>query len=229
MSKGLYIKEKRDINIASIIFWLIFVGLFGVCVWYGYRFYTKGELPPVPLPASATANREVDESIVTQEAKDEHKVASTYPRYLSIENLNVSNARVHAMGITGTGELDTPMNIFDIGWHQESALPGEGGGALLMGGHNGGPTKDGVFKKLPDLKTGSSIVIERGDGKKLTYRTQRVEVVSLESLNNGGMKELTKSIDPSAQGLNIISCTGNWIPAQKTYDQRVVVQAALVQ
>ena len=228
MSRGLYIKEKRSFNFAGLIFWTIFIALLLASGWYGYRFYTKGEVPPISIPVKAAMNPTVDESSVHDDAKNQHKVQSSYPRFLSIDSLGVKNSRVFAMGVKETGELDTPPNIFDTGWHQDSALPGEGGGALLMDGHNGGPTRDGVFKQLPSLKIGSDIVIERGDGHKFIYRAKRVEVVSLESLNSGGMSKLTKSINQNTQGLNIISCTGNWIPAQQTYDKRVVVQAELI-
>ncbi len=228
MSKGLHIKESKNINIANILFWLIFISLLLACGWYGYRFYTKGELPPVPIPV-ATAKQDVIESPISNKDKDEHKVPPLQPRFLSIDSLNVHNSRVHSVGVAKNGELATPANIFDTGWHKDSALPGEDLGALLMDGHNGGPTKDGVFKNLPSLKRGSTIVIERGDGKKVTYRTESVKVVTLEELNNGGMSELTKSIDIGVQGLNIISCTGNWVPAMQTYDERVVVRAVQVE
>lgn len=226
MARGLHIKQKRDVPIGSIVFWTIFATLFAACAWYGYRFYMKGELPPVPIPV-AQARQDVDEATVSQDEKDSHHVEPTQPRYLSVPSINITNSRVHAMGVKDNGELDTPHNIFDTGWYSESARPGDGSSALLMDGHNGGPTKDGVFKNLPSLKNGSDIIIERGDGQKFTYEVKEVKVVTLEDLNNGGMKEMSHSIDPSVQGLNVISCTGNWVPAMQTYDKRVVVRAAL--
>ena len=226
MSRGLHIQEKHSFNTTAMILWLILIAVIILGGWYAYRFYTKGDVP-APFPVAAT-QQDVDETPVSPEAKDEHNVPSSYPRFLSIDDLGVTNSRVFAMGVADNGELDTPSNIFDTGWYQESALPGDGSGALLMDGHNGGPTQDGVFKQLPHLNEGSEIVIERGDGERFTYRTESVEIVPVEELNNGGMNDLSQSIDQSTQGLNIISCTGNWVPAQQTYDQRVIVRAALV-
>ena len=229
MSKGLRIKEQGGVKFGAILFWFVFAGLAALITWYGYRFYTQGDVPALPFIEASVAQPDVDETDITPDQKDEHNVPSTYPRFLSIPDLSITNSRVFEMGVTENGEIDTPPNIFDTGWYGESALPGDGSGAMLMDGHNGGPTKDGVFKHLPGLEEGSDIMIERGDGERFTYRVESVEVMPVEELNNGGMSELANSIDPSTQGLNIISCTGNWVPAMQTYDKRVVVRAALVE
>lgn len=226
MQKGLSIQPKSRKSIASSVFWMGVVGLLLVSLYMGYRFYMYGERPPVPLPIAA-ARTDVSEHIVTPLQREQHVVESTHPRYLSIPALSVKNARILAMGIKENGELDTPTNIFDTGWYRESATPGDSSSALLIDGHNGGPTKDGVFKQLPALSQGETISIERGDGELFTYVIKEVKEMSLEELNNGGMKELSYSIEPSVQGLNLISCTGTWIPAKNTYDKRVIVRAVL--
>lgn len=229
MSRGLHIQQKKDTSLFAIVAWLIIIALLALCGWFGYRYYALGEQPPVSLPLATVAQPDVIEDLVQDDEKNQHTVAAMYPRFLSIDDLAIDRSRIFPVGVVEqTGELDTPPNIHDTGWFEESALPGDGLGAMLMDGHNGGPTQDGVFKQLPDLQIGAEIVIERGDGQKFTYRTESVEVVSLEELNDGGMNELVNSINADTQGLNIISCTGNWVPAMQTYDKRVVVRAALV-
>lgn len=226
MQKGLSIQSKNRHSIAASIFWVGVVGLLLVSLYVGYRFYMYGERPPVPLPIAA-ARTDVSEQAITSAQREKHVVESTHPRYLSIPALSIENARILAMGVKENGELDTPANIFDTGWYRESATPGDGLSALLIDGHNGGPTKDGVFKQLPALSHRDTISIERGDGEIFTYMVKEVKEVSLEELNNGGMKDLSYSIEPSVQGLNLISCTGTWIPAKKTYDKRIIVRAVL--
>lgn len=193
-------------------------------MWYGYRFYTAGETPPIPLPI-ATAQVDVDETPVTTEKKAEHTAAPTHPKLVTIPALQITDARVFGVGVTSNGEVDTPHNIYDIGWYTKSSQPGEDLGAVLIDGHNGGPTKDGIFKRLPELAIGSLITIERGDGKKVTYVVKENKTVDVEELNNGGMEELARSAEGGSQGLNLISCTGKWIPAKETYDKRVIVRA----
>ena len=229
MSRGLHIQPQKESSLLTTILWLVALAFIVLCGWFGYRYYALGEQPPVPIPMAAVAQPDVIEEQVPDDEKSQHLVSASYPRFLSIESLAIDRSRIFPVGVVEqTGELDTPPNIHDTGWFEESALPGDGLGAMLMDGHNGGPTQDGVFKQLPDLQIGAEIVIERGDGQKFTYRTESVEVVSLEELNDGGMNELANSINADAQGLNIISCTGNWVPAMQTYDKRVVVRAALV-
>lgn len=226
MQKGLHIRHKQQLPIGSIVFWILLVAGLVVCGWYGYRFYMYGDQLPVPLPVSA-ANQRVEEAEVTEDLKQEHVVDAAKPRFISIPSIGVRNSRILPVGVAQNGELDTPQNIFDTGWYQESALPGDETGALLMDGHNGGPTKDGVYKKLPDVRSGDTIVVERGDGMKFSYAVAEAKEMPLESLDASAMRKLTESIDTSTQGLTLISCSGNWIPSKQTYSNRVVVRAVL--
>ena len=224
MSGGLYIKQQRQIRYGVLLFWLIFFGLCAATMWYGWRYYSEGELPPVPVPL-ATARADVDESPVEPTQKSEHRAQPNHPRLMTISSMGIDNARVFPVGITGNNEVATPVNIFDIGWYDQSGLPGVDNQTVLLDGHNGGPTKDGVFKRLPGLQTGSLIMIERGDGQKLNYIVEEVKNISLDDMNNGGMQEALNPVKSGTQGLTLISCTGRWVPALNTYDQRVVVRA----
>lgn len=227
MATGLRIEATKDSHKGRWIVGMITIVLLALSAWFGFRYYTTGQPLPIPI-ALATANPTVDETEVTDEAKQTHEVAPNLPRYISIPQLDIVNARVMSMGITQTGELATPANINDVGWYEKSALPGTGSSAMLLDGHNGGPTKGGVFEDLPSLKPGDEVTIERGDGELFTYEVRDVEEVTVEELNNGGMEKLSNSADEAYEGLNIISCTGNWVPALQTYDKRVVVRAVAV-
>ena len=225
MSVGLHIKRKREFRYGIFTFWVIFFGICTATMWYGYRYYTLGELPPVPLPV-ATAQADVDESPIEQTKRDEHTAEPLHPKSLTIESLDIVKARVFPVGLKPNNEVDTPHNINDIGWYNKSSMPGEDLGAVLLDGHNGGPTKDGVFKNLPSLAVGSKITIQRGDGREVNYMVKDVKIIDLEELNNGAMDEITKPIDAGSQGLTLIGCTGRWVPAKDTYDARVIVRAS---
>ena len=226
MSHGLYIQPKREISIGTYLIWAAVITLLAVCAWYGYRFYMNGEQPPVPL-AVASAKQDVEETPVDETDVIQHKVSESEPRTISIPSLDIEDSRVLPVGLGKNGEPETPTNVHDTGWYNKSAQPGDLTSALLVNGHSAGPSQDGVFKQLPKLTKGSDIVIERGDGELFTYEVHEVKVVTLSELQRDGMKALSASIDPVMQGLNIMSPTGNWIPAKETYDKRVVVRAAL--
>ncbi len=228
MATGLHIEQQKDFRPGRWVASLVVLALLAAVGWFGYRYYTTGEQPPIPV-AFATANPEVDEAQVTVDQKEDHKVEPAEPRYISIRSLGIDKARVLGIGVKPNGELDTPRNIHDVGWYKKSATPGSGSSALLLDGHNGGPTKGGVFEKLPDIKAGDEIIVERGDGQKFTYEVKENETLPLDELNDGGMKRMSESASDTAEGLNLISCTGNWVPAQNTYDKRVTIRAVAVE
>ena len=156
----------------------------------------------------------------------EYTVPADHPRYLSIDKLGISNARILSMGINSAGELDTPSNIFDTGWYNGSGKPGQGG-TLIIDGHNGGPHVYGVFKRLPDLESGDIITVERGDG--LVYKYSIVENKEIPlSDSNSYMSVAAKSPEKGRESVTLITCSGEWSQQQRTYLSRQFVRAVLV-
>ena len=149
------------------------------------------------------------------------------PRYLSIEKLGISNARILQVGIKASGELGTPSNIFDVGWYTASGKPGAGK-TLLLDGHNGGPHVHGVFKDLPSLVIGDVIIIERGDGVVFKYEVVENKAVSL-SESNKYMIEAARSPEKGKESVTLITCTGEWSDQQQTYLSRQFTRATLIE
>ena len=168
----------------------------------------------------------VDETEVTDVDKSVYTVAPDRPRFLSIERLGIKNARVLGLGVNKQGEFDTPANIFDVAWFTQSGKPGAGG-TLLIDGHNGGPTKNGVFKHLPDLVKDDLVVIERGDGKIFKYKVVDTKTISLSQANEY-MRIAQTTPEKGKESLTLISCTGQWSQSQQTYLSRQFVRAVLV-
>lgn len=223
---GLYIEHKRDFHIKRWLLLVVSTALIALLGWYGYRWFTTGERPPViPLPASAYADPSIDETTVSKSDIDNYTVPATHPRYISIPALNIDKARVKVVGLTKNNTLDTPRNISDTAWYDKSAFPGQGYGAVLIDGHNGGVSRDGVFVNLDKLKDGDKITIERGDGKKITYSVVENKTESLKDANSTGMQRLLTPFDPAKEGLGLITCAGNWVPRDKVFDKRIMVRA----
>lgn len=226
MTPGLRIDPKNERHFGRWFILFVVAMLLIAASYYGYQWYTKGDVPPiVPVPAQALADPSVDETPISPQQVAEHTVAATSPRYLSIPSLGIEKVRVVSIGLTKNNMLDTPKNINDTAWYDKSAEPGSGTGAVVIDGHNGGVTKDGVFAKLADLTEGSEIIIERGDGLKVSYFVETNETMSLNKANTTGMKDMMQSADPSKEGLSLITCAGNWVPRDKVFDKRVMVRA----
>jgi len=223
---GLHIQQKKEVKPLRWIILALLATLLILAGYYGYQWFITGEKPPVvPLPASALADPSIDESPVTQSMIDNYTVPATHPRYISIPALNVVNARVQSVGLTKTNTLDTPKNISDTAWYNKSATPGQGYGSVIIDGHNGGISRDGVFAGLDKLKKGDEIIIERGDGEKFTYTVVENKTESLKDANTTGMKRLMMPFDKSKEGLGLITCAGKWVPRDKVFDQRILVRA----
>lgn len=213
--------------IKKIIFGLVvlIIGGFFLKVGLWENSYISEKTGSKRAIAAAPAEEEVDETEITKEQIKEHIVPADHPRYLSIDSIGVKNARILSIGTKASGELSTPAGIFDAGWYNASAKPGTGG-TIVIDGHNGGPTKIGIFKHLPNVKVGEKIKIERGDGTIFTYTVKENKTVLL-SESNDYMKTAFKSPEPNKESLTIITCTGDWSSVQKTYLSRQFLRATL--
>lgn len=232
MEQGGKMNISKKKTIISKILWGILIAalvfFFGKTAIWEYNYYNEKEGSVRAVSDSNTGESEtLDESEVSEETRAEHIVAADRPRYLSIEKLGVKNARVFAMGLKSSGELNTPVGIFDVGWYTASGKPGDGR-PILIDGHNGGPTKVGVFKHLPELEEGDLITLERGDGEIFTYKVVENKTVSLED-SDSYMSVALSSPEPGKESLSLITCTGEWSQTKQTYLSRQFVRAIIVE
>lgn len=225
---SLRIKGWRAIvkwTILSIVIILFLVFLIRVMVFEN-NYYNEKEGSSREVAEVIEMGEELDEKKPDENEIKEYKVAPDKPRYLSIEKLGVVNARVLSMTVNTDGELDTPRNIFDVGWYEGSDKPGLGG-TMVIDGHNGGPHVHGVFKDLPSLANGDIIKIERGDGVVFRYKVVENIAVSLEE-SNKYMSVAMKSPEPGKESVTLITCTGEWSQKQQTYLSRQFTRAVLI-
>ena len=213
--------------ICSIFAILLLVFLIRVAVWEDAYYREKEGSEREEVAITTGPEEDLIEVPPTEEEVEEYVVGPKRPRYLTIEKLGIYNARILPMGINSKGELNTPNNIFDVGWYEASYAPGEGG-TMVLDGHNGGPHVHGVFKDLPDLSEGDIVQVERGDGVFYRYRVVENVTVPLVEADNYMSKAL-KSPVAGKESVTLISCTGEWSQTQKTYLSRQFTRAILVE
>jgi sortase (surface protein transpeptidase) len=155
-----------------------------------------------------------------------YSVAPNLPKYLKIGKLGV-NSRVVPLGITAANQLKAPTNIYDTGWYNASAQPGDPGsnGAVLIDGHVHGPTLPGVFANIKKLVPGDTLQIVRGDNKIFNYKVVKVQNYDADTLD---MSNLLASIHPGQPGLNLITCGGQFDRTSQEYKQRTAVFAVQI-
>ena len=140
------------------------------------------------------------------------------PARLKIPSLGV-NAAVETVGIKTDGTMGTPKNFDNVGWYSPGSKPGEEGPAGFAGHVNNGGIRKGVFEKLSKIKTGDYVTVEDAAGRSKIYKVSSVREYPAEAPAG----ELFAPGGPSR--LVLITCDGEWLPAERTFDKRLVVVA----
>jgi len=196
--------------------------LLGLCliVVGSYFLYTAMTVKKVVIQAPSGVVKASSEKRTTQQ-KQEYTVPASHPRMLTIKKLGV-NAAILPMGAPG-GAMAAPASAWDVGWYNQSALPGSDSGALLIDGHvNDALGTPGVFANLTTLQNGDELQIERGDHQLFVYTVTKVQSVALQNVD---MSTMQRSVEPGKEGLNLITCSGVYDYKKKTYDHRILVFA----
>jgi len=210
-------RPRKGAAIGKIL--LATLGL-GLVVVGSYFLYTALTVKKSAVQApTATAKASVKKK--TPQQKAAYTVPASHPRELIIKKLGV-DANILPMGAPN-GTMAAPTSAWDVGWYNQSALPGSGNGALLLDGHvNDALGSPGIFYNLTALTTGDVIELERGDGQKFTYTVAKVESVPLGDVD---MAAMLVSSEKGKEGLNLITCGGIYDQQKGTYDHRILVFA----
>jgi sortase (surface protein transpeptidase) len=152
-----------------------------------------------------------------------YSVPAQDPKYISIPAINISSTPILSLGLLKGGAISTPDNIYETGWYQASALPGQSG-AMFIYGHVSSWTADGIFYNLKKLVAGDPITITRGDNKTYTYKVVSTKIYPY---NNVNMQQVLSPIDSSKPGLNLMTCTGSVIKGTSEFNERLVVFTSL--
>jgi LPXTG-site transpeptidase (sortase) family protein len=170
------------------------------------------------------SHREPSSVKPSQAAVINYSVAPTLPKYLAIPALGITKTRIIGLGLTNDNQIDVPANIYDTGWYNASAKPGQAG-AMFIYGHVSSWTANGIFYNLKNLKPGDILTVQRGDNKTYSYK---IITTKTYSATNVDMSAVLSPVQPGMPGLNLMTCTGPLISQSAGYSQRLVVFASLV-
>jgi sortase (surface protein transpeptidase) len=224
MSLEIEFAEKRHMTRWVIL--ILVIGLLVASGWVTYRWYTTGQLPPLPLPF-ATADTSVDESSVSSLEVSQYTVSALQPRYIDIPSIELTDTRIYPINLSTSNSLLTyASNIHDVGWYEKSNTPGNGG-VVLLDGHAKGVSQTGPFLHVGDLVKGSKIIIKRGDGTIFTYSVVDVQNLTTDDLYTTGLSLMSKAAESNTESLNIVADAGTWIPKLNMFDHRILVRSSL--
>jgi sortase (surface protein transpeptidase) len=141
------------------------------------------------------------------------------PVRLAIPAIGV-DAPVMPVGVDASGNMSAPRGAWDTAWYAAGPRPGDVGNAVIAGHvdyHDVGPA---VFWDIRTLTPGAEIWVTGDNGSRRRFVVQSVESYLLDE----APRERIFGPDASAN-LNLISCVGNFDPATRSYDRRIVVYA----
>ncbi|QQS65007.1 class F sortase [Candidatus Saccharibacteria bacterium] len=230
-------KRSRSKKVANLAVVLAFAmsGLLGFTALQYQKALRKVEAVPEVAYATEDQTAVLGESTETEDVQqnedlsrskiDETKPAGAYksadgsrPRKISIKKLGIAGY-VQAVGVTKSGALAVPGNIWNVGWANNSAKPSEDKGVVVINGHVHGPTKPGIFYNLGKLAAGDQIVVTDVTGQTYTYVVVRSQTYKAGEAN----VDLYSSVSRDKQGLNLVTCTGKI--SGDHYEDRLVVFA----
>lgn len=205
---------------------VLVIGIISTVGWFGYRWYTTGELPLV-LRTFVAANMASSETGISVADVTSYSVPALHPRYIHIDSLNLSNTRIYPVGLDAKTLLSYPSNIHDFGWYEKSGAPGSGN-IILLDSRSDTYSKAGPLSNVSDLKIGEIISLERGDGTKFSYKVLENQSLTISEVNQIGMKRMTTSAENDKEALNIITDSGVWVPMLGTFDRRTIVRSVII-
>lgn len=141
------------------------------------------------------------------------------PARLIIPSINV-NAAVVPVGILQSGEMGIPTQRpwVDTGWFSGGPRPGERGSSVIDGHLDRPGGSPAVFWSLRNVHVGDEVMIVTTGGKKLRFRVMRIAFYVPQ---NAPLQAIFG--DAGGKYLNLITCAGDWIPAQRQTTLRMVV------
>ncbi len=144
-------------------------------------------------------------------------VKSGLPTRLTIPVIKV-DAPIIQVGLTADGSVDVPKGPSEVAWYNLGPKPGEKGSSVIVGHY--GKWQNGansVFDNLNKLKKGDKIYVKNDKDEITTFVVQQMH-----SYNpNETVPDIFNKDDGNY--LNLITCSGEWLPGKQTYNKRLVI------
>jgi LPXTG-site transpeptidase (sortase) family protein len=136
------------------------------------------------------------------------------------------DAPVEPVSVLSGGQLGVPIkNQWDgVGWYQDGPAPGARGSSVIDGHLDRPGGAPAVFWHLRELHAGDEVQVISAQGKVQRFRVRAVQAYRPQDAPLDTIFE-----DDSGSYLNLITCAGQWVPAQHQTTLRLVVYTTLEQ
>lgn len=179
----------------------------------------QGSYPKVVAPATILAQQNVAADPLKEGTSVSAAGAANpgLPVRLKIPRLYVNSA-IEYVGLTPDGAVGVPTGPVNAAWFNLGPHPGQKGSAVIVGHYgwkNGIPA---VFDNLSKVRKGDKVYVQDASGATITFVVREVRTY--------GQNEDATAVFTASDGkahLNLITCSGVWNKAQKSYSTRLVV------
>lgn len=133
------------------------------------------------------------------------------------------DAAIVPVGLTSAGAMDVPGKLSEAGWYKLGPRPGQQGSAVLAGHRSHRASVPAIFDNLRKVSPGDRLYVNDDRGNTISFVVREIKTYD----KGCGAGEVFNRRD--GRHLNLVTCDGRWIEAQKTFDRRLVVFADAVQ
>ena len=119
----------------------------------------------------------------------------------------------------GDGDMGIPSNFTDVAWYNGGPRPGAPGNAVIDGHLDGRNVREAVFYKLGDLVPGDLVDVVDQNGTTWQFQVVRLATYPYDTSSTADIF----SSSGTGEDLNLITCAGDWLKSQNSYNQRIVV------
>ena len=181
-----------------------------------------GAAPPA-APSTASTSAAAPASPAPSASAGGFRSVRTYravaaPERLRIPSLGVDTS-LERVGLAEDGTIAPPDGWHTAGWYTGGPRPGQDGPAVVVG-HVDSRSGPAVFYRLPELKRGAVVSVEREDGSRVEFRVT-------------GQRRVPKDAFPAAEvyaptlraSLLLITCGGEFDASTGHYVDNVLVTA----
>lgn len=148
------------------------------------------------------------------------QASSGLPIRLRIPKIGV-DAKIDSVGITSDGAVGASKGPANVTWFDLGPRPGDNGSAVITGHYGRWKNGEGsAFDDLSELSPGDEMYVEDEKGTIISFVVRELRTYD----QNENVPEVFSSDDGKAH-LNLITCKGVWIEAQRTYSDRLIVFA----
>ncbi|MEX0930372.1 MAG: class F sortase [Candidatus Paceibacterota bacterium] len=147
---------------------------------------------------------------------------TSLPVRIEIPELGV-DAEIEHVSVTASGNMATPSTYQTTAWYKYGAVPGARGNAVIAGHLDNSLSLPGVFYHLEELGIGDLIYITNENGDRLIFEVVRTETYPY---NDAPIETIFGT--STERGLNLTTCSGDWLDSANTYQDRFVVFTTLL-